>query len=78
MFFLLDIDQDRIFNDPTVLKTVQEQLKHLQIEVHENFLLDQWQSQNDDDESLPIERVIFRRQEKNKNAEELQLNCTVK
>jgi len=69
-------NHDRIFNDPTVLKTVQEQLKHLQIEVHENFLLDQWQSQNDDDESLPIERVIFRRQEKNKNAQELQLNCT--
>jgi hypothetical protein len=69
--------QVNIFNDPAVSKALQEQLKHLNIQVHENYIMEEWLSQDINDMSEPIEEVLFRRKDKQNAGQELHLKCTV-
>lgn len=66
-----------VFNDPTVLKTVQDQLKDLKIEIYENYLMDEWHSHGIIDMNQPIENVIFRTKDKT-HGKDLKLKCTVR
>lgn len=68
--------QANVFNDPTVLKAVQDQLKELKIEIYENYLMDEWHSQGIIDMNQPIEHVIFRAKDK-RQGKDLNFKCTV-
>lgn len=65
-----------VFNDPTVLKSVQEELRELNIQIHEDYLMDEWRSHDMIDAEQPIERVVFRPHDK-KQGKDLNLKCTV-
>ncbi|CAF1621244.1 unnamed protein product, partial [Adineta ricciae] len=64
-----------IFNDPTVLKNVQEELRELNIQIYEDYMMDEWCSHDMIDAEHPIERVIFRPHDK-KQGKDLNLKCT--
>ncbi len=68
--------QANIFNDPTVLRTVQDQLKELNIQIYEDYFMDEWLSHSIIDMNQPIERVIFRSNDK-KQGKDLNFKCTV-
>ncbi|UJR28415.1 hypothetical protein I4U23_009655 [Adineta vaga] len=63
------------FNDPIVLKTVQEELRELNIEIHEDYMMDEWRSHDAIDMNQPVERVVFRSHDK-KQGKDLNLKCT--
>ncbi|CAF0869342.1 unnamed protein product [Adineta steineri] len=69
--------QINVFNDPTVLRTVQDELRELNIEIYEEYLMDEWRSQEIDDMDQPIDHVVFhfhdKKQDKHKD---LSLKCT--
>ena len=66
-----------MFNDPTVLKVIQDQLEDLNIEIYDNYLMDEWRNQGIIDMSEPIENVIFRTRDKN-HGKDVSLKCTVR
>lgn len=77
LIIALRIFKTNVFNDPTVLKTVQDQLKELRIEIHENYLMDEWHSQGIIDMNQPIEHVLFRTKDKS-HGKDLKLKCSVR
>jgi hypothetical protein len=68
--------QTNIFNDPTVLRTVQDQLKELDIQIYEDYFMDEWLSHGIIDMNQPIERAVFRSNDK-KQGKDLNFKCTV-
>jgi hypothetical protein len=66
-----------VFNDPTVLKAIQDQLEDLNIEIYDNYLMDEWRNQGIIDMSQPIGHVIFRTRDKN-HGKDVSLKCTVR
>jgi hypothetical protein len=69
--------QANVFNDPTVLKTIQDQFEDLNIEIYDNYLMDEWRNQGIIDMNQPIEHVIFRTRGK-AHAKDINLKCTVR
>jgi hypothetical protein len=69
--------QVNVFNDPTVLKTIQDQFEDLNIEIYDNYLMDEWRNQGIIDMNQPIEHVIFRTRNKT-HAKDINLKCTVR
>lgn len=74
--YLFDVSKANIFNDPTVSKSVQNTLKESNIEIYENYLMDEWHSQGMLDANQPLDRVKFRSKDKRQD-KELTLKCTV-
>lgn len=65
-----------VFNDPTVLNAVHAQLNYLQIEVHENYIMESWENEEEPEIDQPIEHVLFRKKTQNSH-QDLRLKCTV-
>ncbi|CAF0926188.1 unnamed protein product [Rotaria sp. Silwood1] len=75
LIFPPDHADANVFNDPTVLKSVHEQLKKLNIQIYENYLMDEWRHEGAIDSNQPIDHVIFRTKDK-KHSKDLNLKCT--
>ncbi|CAF3435054.1 unnamed protein product [Rotaria socialis] len=70
-----DQAQTNAFNDPTVLDTVRETLKKLNIQVYENYSMEEWHNRGAIDVNQPIDHVVFRTKDK-KQSKNLNLKCT--
>ena len=77
-FFLICDRQAEVFDDSTVVKVVEDQLKQLNISVYKNYVMEEWINYEELDLSQPIEHVLFRMKDGKHADQDLTLKCTVR